>query len=124
MWLRVHVDVVHMPISMYQRKYLVVAREDVSGWPEARAIRQANAATVSSFLREEVFYRHGCPTTLVVDGGSENKGLVDDIYEQLDIYKYTVTPYHPQANGIVECGHKQLLDGISKACSKSPHQWP
>ena len=36
-----------------------------------------------------------------------------------------ITAYHPQANGVVERGHKQLVDGLSKACSgKSPTKWP
>ena len=49
MWHRVMVDV-HMPKGVGERKYLVVAREDVSGWPEAKAIRRANAHTVANFL--------------------------------------------------------------------------
>ena len=35
-----------------------------------------------------------------------------------------MTPYHPQANGVVERGHKQLVDGLSKLCSASPGKWP
>ena len=78
MWSRVCVDVVHTPKGVGARKYLVVAREDVSGWPEARAIRKANSRTVAELLEEDVFSRHGCPTSIVVDGGSENKGSVDE----------------------------------------------
>ena len=125
MWHRVLVDVVHMPIGVGERKYLVVAREDVSGWPEARAIRKANGQTVANFLKEDVFARHGCPTSIIVDGGSENKGEVDIICNQLGVKKHMITAYHPQANGVVEQGHKQLVNGLSKACSgKSPAKWP
>ena len=63
MWLKVHVYVVHMPMGVGRRKYLFVARKNVSGWPEARPIRRANAATVADFLCEDVFTRHGCPTS-------------------------------------------------------------
>ena len=107
-----------------ERKYLVMAREDVSGWPQARAIRKANGHAVATFLKEDVLTRHGCPTSIVVDGGSENKGEVDSICDQLRIKKHTVTAYHPQANGVVERGHKQLIDRLSKACSRrSPAKW-
>ena len=44
------VDDSDMPKGVGERKYLVVAREDVCGWPEARAIRKANAQTVANFL--------------------------------------------------------------------------
>ena len=125
MWHRVLVDVVHMPKGVGERKYLVVAREDVSGWPEAKAIRRANAQTVANFLKEDVFARHGCPTSIIVDGGSEHKGEVDSICDQLGVKKHMITAYHQQANGVVERGHKQLVDGLSKACSgKSPEKWP
>ena len=32
--------------------------------------------------------------------------------------------YYLQANGIVERGHKQLGDRLSKACSQHPVKWP
>ena len=114
-----------MPKGVGERKYLVVAREDVSGWPEARAIRKANTHAVGTFLKEDVLARHGCPTSIIVDGGSENKGEVHSICDQLRIKKHTVTAYHPQANGVVERGHKELVDGLSKAGSgRSPAKWP
>ena len=121
---RVAVDVVHMPKGTGGHKYLVMAREDVSGWPEARAIRKANSQTVAEFLEEDVFARHGCPTTLIVDGGSQNKGIVNELCGRLRIHKHTITAYHPQANGMVERGHKQLVDGLSKACSQYLAKWP
>jgi hypothetical protein len=43
------------------KNYLVVAREDLSGWVEAR---------------EDVVCRHGCFRRLVINGGLENKGQV------------------------------------------------
>ena len=39
--------------------------------------------------------------------------------------KHIIIAYHPKAKGVVERGHKQLVDGLSKACSgKSPAKWP
>ena len=38
MWKRVAVDIVYMPKGTRGNKYLVLAREDVLGWPEARDI--------------------------------------------------------------------------------------
>ena len=109
-------DINHVEQSMCRRcphaqrcgshKYLVVAREDVSGWPEARAIRKANSQTVAKFLEEDIFSRHGCPTSIIVDGGAENKGMVEKLCAQLRVAKHTMTAYHPQANGLVERGHK------------------
>lgn len=57
-----------------------MAWEDVLGCPEARAIPKANSQTVIKFLDKDVFVRHGFPTSIVVDGGSENKGLDNELY--------------------------------------------
>ena len=95
MWSRVCVDVVHMPKGVGAHKYLVVAREDVSGWPEAGVICKANSQTVAKFLEEDVFSRHGYPTSIIVDGGAENKGIVEERCAQLHVVKHTVTAYHP-----------------------------
>ena len=97
----------------------------MSGWPEARALRKATTQAVADFLHDEIFARHGCLTIIFVDGGSENKGMVDDVCNLYSIKKHTVTANHPQANGIVERGHKQLVDGLSKAWVKdSIKKWP
>ena len=111
-----------MPKGTGEHKNIVVAREDLSVWPEARALRKATAQAMADFLREEIFARHGYPTTIFVDGGFDNKGVVDVVCNLYSIKKHTVTAYHPQVNGIVERGHKQLVDGLSKACAKDSIQ--
>ena len=108
-----------MPKGIGERKYIVVTYEDVSGWPEARALRKGITQPMAEFLREEIFVRHGCPITIFVDGGSENKGVVDIDCNLYSMKKHTVTACHLQANGIVERGHKQLVDrSLSKAWAK------
>jgi len=79
-WDKIGLDVVHMPASGGY-KYIVFARDDLSGWVEGRALTSATSQTVTKFLFEEVFARHGCPRQIVVDGGSENKGFVASLLE-------------------------------------------
>jgi len=66
---KIGLDVIHMP-PCKGKNYLVVARDDLSGWVEARALSSANS------LWEDVVCRYGCFGRLVVDGGPENKGWV------------------------------------------------
>ena len=106
MWQRVHIAVVHMPFGTEENKYIVVALEDMSGWPKARALGKATTQAMADFLRKEIFARHGCPTTIFMDGRSENKGVVDDVCNLYSIKKYTVTAYHLQPHGILERGYK------------------
>jgi len=72
---KIGLDVIYMP-PCKGKNYLVVARDDLSGWVEARALSSANLAAIADFLWEDVVCRHGCFRRLVVNGGPENKGWV------------------------------------------------
>ena len=60
----------------------------------------------------------------MVDGGSENKGFVKELCARVCMEKHTVTPYHPQANGVMDRSHTHIVDRLSKLCSASPSEWP
>jgi hypothetical protein len=57
---------VHMPNSGGY-KYIVFARDDLSGWVEGRALTAANSKNIAKFLYEDVIARHGCPTGVPVN---------------------------------------------------------
>ena len=40
-------------------KYIVVAMDYFTKWPEARALKEANAREISKFIYEDIIYRHG-----------------------------------------------------------------
>lgn len=119
---RWYVDVIHMPKAGHMR-YLVVAREAVTGWVEARALRRATAQKVAEFLYEDVFSRHGCPVEIVFDGGPENMGETELTLELMGITRISISVYHPQANGMVERGHRVLKDALSKMTKGGKTAW-
>jgi len=49
LWTKVGLDVTHMPVDQ-GKGLLVVAREDLSGWPEAKALRKATAEEIAKFM--------------------------------------------------------------------------
>ena len=122
LWEKVAVDVVHMPAS-YGYEYLVLAREDVSGWVEGRALASASSAAVARFLFEDMVCRHGLFRRLVVDGGPENKGLTKAFAELYGIRRIVVSAYHPQSNGMVERGHRPIVDALSKLTAGRSSKW-
>ena len=122
MWDKVGVDVVHMPPSE-GKHYLVLARDDFSGWVEGRALRTNTAEAVAKFIHEDILCRHGCIGRLVMDGGPENKGLVKVLAEKYKIKRIVVSAYHPQANGMVERGHTAVVDALSKMSHGGNTSW-
>jgi transposase InsO family protein len=122
---KVGVDVIYMPASTEGFKYIVFARDDLSGWVEGRAIRENNSAEVAKFLFEDVITRHGCPERIVVDGGPENKHISQRLLERYKINRTLVSAYHPQANGLVERGHQAVVNAIAKYCEDPEKKdWP
>jgi len=121
-WEKVGIDIVHMPESG-GFKFIVFARDDLSGWVEGRAIRAANSRNVAKFIYEDVICRHGCPRRIVMDGGSENMSLTKDLLEHYRIRRTVVSAYHPQANGLVERGHDSIVNSLSKYCAHRPGDW-
>ena len=121
-WEKVGVDVVYMPPNEGKR-YIVLARDDFSGWVEGRALGAATSEAVARFLWEDVICRHGCPGRFVMDGGPENKGIVETLAEKYKIKRVVVSAYHPQANGLVERGHTAVVDALAKMTAGGSRGW-
>ena len=119
---KIGLDVIHMPQSD-GKNYLVVAREDLSGWPEARALSKASSEAIAKFLWEEVVSRHGCFGKLVVDGGPENKDYLESFIQRYGINRVQVSAYHPQANGMVERGHRSIVEALVRMTNGGITKW-
>ena len=100
------------PSEGYQ--FLVVGRSDLSGWVEAKPLRTFSSRAVADFLWEDVICRHGCLGKLIIDGGSENKEAVAELGRRYKVKGIVVSAYHPKANGMIERGHKPIVDSLSK----------
>ena len=94
-------------------RFLVVARCDLSGWVEAKPLRTLSFRAVADFLWEDIC-RHSCFGKLIIDGGSENKDAVAELAERYGIKKVVVSAYHPQANGMIERGHRPIINALLK----------
>ena len=87
----------------------------LTGWPEAFAIPNKRARTVSDVILSEIFSRYGAPKQLVTDNGSENVNEVMlETLGELNIQHITSSPYNPQSNAKVEKFHKTLADVLAK----------
>src|SRR6266545_8273175 len=68
---RWEVDIVGpLPITREGNRYIVVAMDYFSRWPEARSLKAANADTVATFLYEEIICRFGASRILQNDRGT------------------------------------------------------
>jgi hypothetical protein len=112
--MKVGLEVVHMPVAGDGSKYMVGLRDDLSGWSEYRALRNADSKSVAKFIFEAWISRYGCPLMIVNDGGPENQSLTKELPRRYNIKNIQVAAYHPQSNGLVERGHQNLVDALAK----------
>src|SRR5438045_7126965 len=105
------------------KEFLVVVWEDLSGWPEARALASASSEAVMKFLWEDVVCHHGCFGRLVIDGGPENKAHVAEFMKRYGIQQVQVSAYHPQVNGMIEWGHQPITEALARMTEGGDKNW-
>ena len=123
-WEKVGIDVVYMPASVEGYEFIVFARDDLSGWAEARALEKADSLSVATFIYEDIICRHGLPQRIVLDGGSENLSLTKILLERYRIKNIHISAYHPQSNGLVERGHGPVVNALAKYAHDEQVNWP
>jgi hypothetical protein len=107
-------DVVYMPNRVGGKRYIVIARDYLSGYVEARALPNNNSGQVSKFLEEVVFARWGLPIKLTVNRGPENKGLTKDLTTLYRTRIIVASAFNPHAQGLIKRGHKELVGALKK----------
>jgi transposase InsO family protein len=114
---KIHFDCVYLQ----QGHYLIHAKDDLSGWAEARYVRKLTSRKVARFLEEDILSRFGHFPIAVVDGGAEFKGAFEKLLKKAGVRRIVSAPYHPEANGRIERAHSPLINVLAKLC-KTPKQ--
>jgi len=69
-----------LPITREGNRYIVVAMDYFSRWPEARPLKAANAEAVATFIYEEIICRFGVSRILQSDRGTH---FVNEVIRKL-----------------------------------------
>jgi len=111
-----------LPITEKGNKYIIVAMDYFTKWPEAKAVKEATAKEVSTFILEEIICRHGCPKRILSDRGSHfNNEMIKELMGKFKIKHGFSTPYKPKTNGLVKRFNKTLKESLAKL--KEDENW-
>jgi transposase InsO family protein len=116
------IDLVTMPPSRGYR-YIIIAREDLSKWVEAKPIRKKEASVVAKFIMEHIVTRFGYFRRLKSDQGSEFMGEVVEMLKRYNLKHVRTSGYHPQANGMVERGNGPFKEALYRIASDTGKPW-
>ena len=122
---RVAVDIAGpFPCTPRGNRFICVAMDYFTKWPEAYAVPDHAAETVAEVLVSEFFTRFGMPGELHSDQGREFESRVfKQCCELLGVQKTRTTPLHPQSDGMVERFNRTLADELAKYCSEDQQDW-
>ena len=121
---RVAVDVLQLPLTSSENKYVVVFMDYFTKWVEAFAVADQQAQTIARLLVENIVCRHGVPQELPSDRGSNFlSDLILEICSILGVQKVNTSGYHPQTDGLVEKFNSTLINMISKSSDSGGMEW-
>ena len=111
---QIHMDLVGpLPKTERGNVYLLVIIDHFTKWAEVLPIPNKEADTVINGIWKTIITRHGIPRRLSSDQGPEFvNNLIRRLGERLNVTFGQTTPYHPQANGVVERLNQTLIDSL------------
>src|SRR6266542_5358004 len=70
---------------------------------------------VAWFVYDEIICQYGCSAIIQSDNGLEFVNeIIKQLLEKFQIWHQRVSPYHPQANGMIEHFNRMLGEALSK----------
>ena len=73
-----------LPMTKRKNRYIIVAMDYFTKWPEARATKRDTAEEVIKFLYEDIICRHGCPKKIISDRRTHfNNKMVEIVNKEI-----------------------------------------
>ena len=116
----VHIDRVGPLPPSWGYSYLLMCVDRFTRWPEAFPLSSITAKVVAQTFVSGWIARFGVLSTIITDLGRQFEStLWQTLMTFLSSKHVRTTSYHPQANGMVECFHRQL----KTALKTHPNSW-
>ena len=122
---RVHVDLIGpLDVTHEGNRYILTIIDALTRYVITVPLPNKSAETVASALVNHAFLIHGPPISLFSDQGKEfvNETL-KEICSYLKIKPHYITPYHPQANGLVERANSSIIRCLKPLTVDNPFIW-
>jgi hypothetical protein len=122
---RVAIDILGaLPVTERGNRYLLVAMDYFTKWPEAIPIPNQEAATVAEALVSNFFCRFGSCLELHSDQGRTfESAVMAEVCKLFGVHKTRTTALYPQGDGMVERMNRTLLNSLSAFVSEHQTDW-
>ena len=107
-WYMAAMDILEVPVSPNNNRYLLVIQDYITKWAEARPLLDQTAARITHELM--VFANYGFPDIVHSHQGRHFESVVfHQTLKTFGVHKSRSTAYHPQGDGLVERFNHTLL---------------
>ena len=113
-----------LPCTKNGNRYIVSTQDYLTKWPECFPVPDIQGETVARGLINHVISRHGCPQIVHSDCGSNlTSYYMEHVFRILNVTQTFSTPYHQQANGLIERLNATLYHVIGMHTNDNGDDW-
>ena len=122
---RIAIDILGpLPLSESGNKYLLVAMDYFTKWPEVYPLPTQTAVAVAEVLVRNFFCRFGTPMEIHADQGRNfESNVFAEVCKIMGIKKTRTTPFHPQSDGMVERYNRTLENQLALFVNSNQNDW-
>ena len=114
------------PLQLTPRnnRFVIVLIDVATRYVEAIATPNQTADTTAEFLKNDLIFRHGAPSVLISDRGTNFLSrAVKSLLYRLQTDKRNTTSYNPRCNGLVERQMKTYAEMMTAYVTSDPYNW-
>ena len=118
----VAVDILEVPVSSNNNRYILVVQDYFTKWADARPIPDQTAVRITREL-VHIFAGYGIPEIIHSDQGRNFEStIIQQTMAAFGVKKTRTTAYHPQGDGMVERFNRTLLQ-LLRAYVDQQNEW-
>ncbi|KAK0603090.1 hypothetical protein LWI29_001292 [Acer saccharum] len=105
-------------------KHAIVAVDYFTKWVEAEALVHITEANTTNFVKKNILYRFGIPSTIITDNGTQfDNNKFKEMCEEHKIANYYALHAHPQTNGQTEAVNKVIKHTLKAKLEAKKGNW-
>ena len=123
-WHKVSCDTLTFTPSRHGNRYLLVFIDNFSRFAELVVVRDKSAEAVAKAFYDHVICRHGAPSYLMHDNGTEfMNSVLQQLCLSMGVKQVNVLPYRPEANGITERLNRTIIQILRTMVGECYDTW-